>query len=314
MEIYTIENNELVSVKYKEFLKNKKLNYWFNVNIDELLDINKHFDFNDSTINECIDSNQEGRLEVYDNYSFGVINSINHDDRTVEEEELDFFIGLNFIVLVTKTDNNTFTLLKNNIIDYLKDHSIPMLSPGIILYSILNNISGKYLNFVDQIESKLYDMEVSVFEVDNKDFIKDILNLRKQVMVMKKVSESLLDISEDFVDNENNILDKLTLRYYRNLVRKVNRINMNITTIREYLTQVREAYQAQVDIKLNNIMKFFTVISAIFLPLTFLVGWYGMNFKYMPEFEWKYGYLFALLLSIITVMMCIAYFKNKKYM
>jgi magnesium transporter len=81
---------------------------------------------------------------------------------------------------------------------------------------------------------------------------------------------------------------------------------------RDYVSQVREAYQAQVDIDQNTIMKVFTVITSIFLPLTLLVGWYGMNLR-MPEFSWDYGYPFVILLSVIVVSLCVVFFKKKKW-
>ena len=93
---------------------------------------------------------------------------------------------------------------------------------------------------------------------------------------------------------------------------RVDRLNRNILNLRDYITQVREAYQSQQDIRLNEIMKLFTVITAIFLPLTLLVGWYGMNFKYMPELQWPYGYAIAIGISVFFVAGSIIYFKKKK--
>ncbi len=313
MEIYEIQRDGIIGSKLEKFLKNKDLKYWFMVTAEELIGIKDHFSFNNSTINECMDYKQQGRLEVYDNYSFGVVNIIDNKNGRISSWELNFFLSKEYIILVSK-NNKSLVQVKNNAMNYMKNQSKHALSPEIVLYSILNNIVVSYTNLINSLETKLYKIEVELFEVDKKDFIKDIMDIRKNVMIMKKICESLLDVSEDLVDNENNILEQSSLRHFRNLVRKANRINMDILTIREYLTQVREAYQAQVDIKLNNIMKFFTVISAIFLPLTFLVGWYGMNFKYMPELEWKYGYSFVMILTVILVMVCIVYFKNKKYM
>jgi magnesium transporter len=84
--------------------------------------------------------------------------------------------------------------------------------------------------------------------------------------------------------------------------------------LRDYVTQVREAYQAQVDISLNHIMKLFTVITAVFLPLTLIAGWYGMNFKHMPELNWVYGYPFAFALSAAVVAVSLIYFRKHRYM
>ena len=93
----------------------------------------------------------------------------------------------------------------------------------------------------------------------------------------------------------------------------MNTLTDNVKNLREYVTQVREAYQAQIDIEQNRIMKVFTIISGIFLPLTLLVGWYGMNLR-MPEFRWTYGYPLAIILSVVIVIVCLIFFKRKKWM
>ncbi|MBE6822571.1 MAG: hypothetical protein E7518_05645 [Ruminococcaceae bacterium] len=89
-------------------------------------------------------------------------------------------------------------------------------------------------------------------------------------------------------------------------------MNQHVLNLRDYITQVREAYLSQVDIKLNEIMKLFTVVTGIFLPLTLLVGWYGMNFKNMPELDWPYGYGCAILLSAFFVALSVFYFRKRK--
>lgn len=84
--------------------------------------------------------------------------------------------------------------------------------------------------------------------------------------------------------------------------------------LQEYSVHVREAYHAQLEYDLNRIMKVFTVVTTIFLPLTLIVGWYGMNFTTIPEITWKYGYLYVILLSIIVAIICIIFFRKKKFM
>ena len=96
------------------------------------------------------------------------------------------------------------------------------------------------------------------------------------------------------------------------LSRRTERSYQNILNLRESVTQVRESYEAEVDISLNTTMKVFTVVTTIFLPLTLIVGWYGMNFA-IPEYHWKHGYAMVILLSILCVLACIAFFKKRKW-
>jgi magnesium transporter len=136
--------------------------------------------------------------------------------------------------------------------------------------------------------------------------------MRKKLMFYKNYYEQLLDVAEGMEENTNGILPPNALRYFKMFTNRVDRLNRSVMNLRDYITQVREAYQSQVDIKLNEIMKLFTVVTAIFLPLTLLVGWYGMNFKYMPELNWPFGYFLAIFISVLFVVVSIIYFKKKK--
>ncbi|HWT27849.1 MAG TPA: CorA family divalent cation transporter, partial [Mobilitalea sp.] len=111
-----------------------------------------------------------------------------------------------------------------------------------------------------------------------------------------------------------DLFNEENLQYFRIFTDRVARLSSTTRMLQEYSVQVREAYHAQLDLDLNNIMKMFTVVTTIFLPLTLIVGWYGMNFTTMPELTWKYGYLFVIGLCVITAFICIYFFKKKKFM
>ena len=145
-----------------------------------------------------------------------------------------------------------------------------------------------------------------------QDYLHSIMQVRQKLMYLKRYYEQLVDIAEALEDNENRLLSHASLRYFRILTNRCNRLYHAVLNLRDYATQVREAYQAQVDIGLNSLMKLFTVITAIFSPLTLIVGWYGMNLK-MPEFGWQYGYPFVIVLSIAVVVVCVILFKRNKW-
>ena len=139
-----------------------------------------------------------------------------------------------------------------------------------------------------------------------------IVNMRRELLKMKRYYEQLAMITEDLTENTNNAFSKELLKRVASLDKRMDYLLNSVLHLREYITQVREAYQAQVDIEQNQIMKVFTVITSIFLPLTLIVGWYGMNLQ-MPEFKWSYGYPFAIALSVMVVIVSIMIFKRKKW-
>ncbi len=131
-------------------------------------------------------------------------------------------------------------------------------------------------------------------------------------MIFKTYYNQLLNITEGLSENDNNLLEGGDFRLFKQLTNRVNRLYNYVMSLREYVTQVREAYQTQMDINLNSVMKLFTVITVIFMPLTVLVGWYGMNLK-MPEFNSAYAYPIVIIISILIVVGEIIYFVKNKW-
>jgi magnesium transporter len=169
-------------------------------------------------------------------------------------------------------------------------------------------------NFIlKDIESRITKLEEQVMEEARKDFTREIIDLKKQLLFLERYYEPLLDVAEGLEENDNGLIEERALKYFGILKKRIERLNNNVLHLRDYVTQVREAYQAQVDISLNHIMKLFTVITAVFLPLTLIAGWYGMNFKYMPELNWVFGYPFVFALSAAVVVVSLMYFKRHHY-
>ena len=162
----------------------------------------------------------------------------------------------------------------------------------------------------EEMEKQITAIEESLIYSKKQDYVKEIFVFRKKLMLLKKYYQQMSDIMDDLYQSETvSIANK---RYLKRLSDKSKRLYADVLHLRDYVTQIREAYQTQMDINLNSIMKLFTVIAAIFMPLTVLVGWYGMNLK-MPEFGWNFGYPFVIAISLVIVIAEIVYFAKNKW-
>ena len=139
-----------------------------------------------------------------------------------------------------------------------------------------------------------------------------IITIRRELLYIKRYYEQLNLISDELAGDENDILPPDIQSRFQSFSRRVDHLLGFVLHLHEYITQVREAYQAQIDIQQNQIMKVFTVLSGVFMPLTFIVGWYGMNLK-MPEFGWDFGYVFVIVLSAVVFTVCLIVFRRKKW-
>ena len=110
------------------------------------------------------------------------------------------------------------------------------------------------------------------------------------------------------------VIDKRTGRYYRFFADRMLRLLAEAEDLREYSSQIYDMYQSRINIKQNKVMQFLTVITTIFMPLTLITGWYGMNFRNMPELAWKYGYVAVIIISALLLLAELCIFKRKKWM
>ncbi len=180
-----------------------------------------------------------------------------------------------------------------------------------ILHQYFDRVTYDDSLTLKRIEQEISALEATLIESNKSDFL-FLVSYRKRLLELKVYYEQLLEIFEAIEQNENGLIGISELRFFRILEGRANRLYNGVVNLRDYVTQVREAYQTRMDINLNSVMKVFTVITSIFFPLTLIVGWYGMNLR-MPEFGWRYGYLFVIGLSAATAIATLFYFKKNKW-
>ena len=163
----------------------------------------------------------------------------------------------------------------------------------------------RYERELEGIEREIMDDAEEAHIQRNNEIRGDIRDLRIHY-------EQLLDFGQELEENENGFFEEDNIRYFHMFSSRVDRLYNAATHLRDYTIQLNDLYQSQLDVKQNRIMTVLTVVTTIFMPLTLIVGWYGMNFKFMPELESRYGYPVVIGLSVFIVVASLAYFKIKK--
>lgn len=181
------------------------------------------------------------------------------------------------------------------------------------LYRFYHELVKSDNDHLEALEEEIIIAEDGIMTSPKRKLAHSFAHFRRTLFMLKRYYEQLNTIFEGLVENENKLISDENLRHFVILDGRIDRLYENVRSLRDYVSQVREAYQAQIDIEQNSLMKTFTVITAIFMPLTLLVGWYGMNLK-MPEFEWDHGYAFVVAMSTAIVAVCIIEFKKRKWL
>ncbi len=249
------------------------------------------------------------RFEVYEDCSVACISILNQYKKS---NRIAMFIRKNILVIVILEDTDGFAV--KTLEDCIKITS-SKFSVEKIIASILNktistsiDIIEKYNDLILKIEDKIVNNKT------NKNINHDMFMLKKRLTYYFKYYKSLIRILEMLEEDNNDILEDSECRNLNIVDMRIERIANDIEYLIEDLKHVQDLYGASLDYVQNNTMKVFTVVTTIFLPLTLITGWYGMNFKYMPELSYKYGYISVIGVCIAIVILCIIFFKKKKLM
>lgn len=182
------------------------------------------------------------------------------------------------------------------------------------MYDLLEEIIEKDLPLMEKLEKRLNEMEEEILHSEGESFPKELNSVRGDLIDLKVHYEQLIDLGQELEENENGFFKQENLRFFRLFTERVIRLQDTVTSLREYVVQLRDLVQSELNERQNKIMTLLTVITSIFLPLTLIAGWYGMNFRYMPELEWKASYPILIGISILIVAGCLIWFKKKKWM
>ncbi|MCR4618975.1 MAG: magnesium transporter CorA [Lachnospiraceae bacterium] len=234
----------------------------------------------------------------------------NRGDFSKEDAKFSFALDEKGIVFIDDADNATQII--ESIIK-TKKWRVPSLER--FIYDFLDMIVKDDLRIMERYERELDLIENEIEHDKNEDKGSERVNdIRSDIRDLMTHYNQLIDLGEEFEENENNFFSQKNLRYFRLFISRVERFNDRAASLRDYTVQIRDLYKSHLDIKQNRIMTVLTVITSIFMPLTLIAGWYGMNFKYMPELDWKWSYPVVAGVCLLIVIIALIFFKKKKWL
>lgn len=283
------------------------------LSMEEFRDLWADFGFSDSTLESCENPSRslQNTVQVYDDYTFGLLQVIQDSDILGERDRIAFFIKKNLFLIVDIRDVDQSTI---GALTAALEHPAFVRRPTLekVVYAFLSRLISGDIATLERLESSVEELDRRVTDGDTNGFDRDLALLRRKLLILRGYYEHLVSVGEDLAANENGLFTGESLRYLKLFTDRAARLSGNVQMQREAAAQLREAYQARMDYNLNSIMKLFTVVTTVFLPLTLITSWYGMNFVHMPELRWPFAYPAVLILCIGIVTGCLLWFKKKK--
>jgi magnesium transporter len=248
-------------------------------------------------------------VEVYDDYTYTQLRVSEPGGR---HYCVAMFIKRDLIVLVDVEDPEG--TVRDKFMGVLGRYTAATVSAEKLLCAFFDSLIAGDMQFLERTGFEISELEEDVVHgKTDKDFNIDILAVKKELLIKHNFYEQLLDIAEALEEDDNDLFPDGELRLLSNIVTKITRLREDIDSLNNSAAHLQDAYQASLDLKLNNSMKFFTVLTTVFFPLTIIVGWYGMNFDSMPEFHWRFGYIYVIALSLAVVAVFGIFAKKRKW-
>ncbi len=272
------------------------------------------FDIHPLTIEDIWAKRSAPKLEDYRKYLYLIVHVVKGPKRvSVELAELDVLIGKTFVI----THDPTGEITKDVVEELERDCLLLQRGPAWLAHSILDHAVDRYLPVVDDLDSQLESLTNEALECagtpKGPPVLKRILKYKRLLQDLRRMSVHQREIFLRLSRGEFEELPRETMPFYRDVYDHFLRINDLIESYRDLVTSALEAYLTVQSNRMNEIMKTLTMISTVMLPLTFIAGLYGMNFKHMPELSWVMGYPFALAVMAVTVGVILWYFRRKRW-
>lgn len=244
------------------------------------------------------------------NYTFSIIDTLNFHSENRDHDRIGLYIDKKRLIIVDIIDSDQST---KNAIEKSLEESTDNMDFGKILYRFFYTLIQPHNHIYGSLQRRIENLDDTILKNESPpEFSSEIMNINHELLELEDYYDQLVDVIEILADNENELLQDQNLHFLRNLSNRIERYSNNNDLLRNYLTQVRDAYDSLINLNLNRTMQTFTTITVIFSPLTLIAGWYGMNFKYMPELNHRYGYLYVISMSVAIVTGIVYILKKKK--
>lgn len=314
VEIYHITEQGIDPIKSKRKIDIEKECYFIAARDEEIIQIQRSFHFSEETIEKCIKKDDTVRFQSFEQYDFISFKVLIWKEDHFIVKDLDLYIGSSYIILIGEDAEQEV----NSIIQ----HVLKNIGSVLQLKNTLNKVYFFILDWflmnlfenIQRLEDHIEVLEEEILQEPNEKYFNQIHALRKQISRARKYIRPLLYIGDEILVNNNSFIQKDMLRYFKNIDIRINKLYDFVQNMQDLAEQLRYTYDSQMTYRTNNIATRLTVLALFFGPLTVITGIYGMNFDYMPELHFRYGYVVVLISMILVVMVLYYWLKKKKWL
>jgi magnesium transporter len=290
------------------------------INIDGLHDENSieeictYLGIHKLSMEDILSVGQRPKLEEYQDYLQAVLKIISFDstEETIEYEQLSFILKGNTLVTFQEKTGDVFDSVRNRIRE--AKGNVRKKGADYLLYALLDSVVDHYFIVLDGFSEKLEDLESDLLNNPDKTTLNKLHGLRRETLLLRRTINPLREMIGRFEKLEEPLISNGIKVFIRDLYDHTIKVIETIEVLRDMTSGLLDLYMNSTSNKMNETIKVLTILSSIFIPLTFIAGVYGMNFKFMPELEYKYGYFVILGFMALVVLAMLYYLRRKKWL
>jgi magnesium transporter len=291
---------------------------WLNVDgvhqVEVVEQLCQHFGIHPLTIEDIVNTQQRPKVEQLENYLYVVLKMIDYDTEkgTVSSEQISLLLGSNFVLSFQERPGDTFMPVRNRL-----RVGKPRIRGGgsdYLLYALMDTIVDNYFVILDKIDDQAVLLESQMLVHATKDSFDAVYHLKREMLTIWRSVWPLRDVMYRLERGDFALIQEKTQIYLHDVYDHMTQIIDIVEVTRDLLKDMADLYHSTISNRTNEIMRVLTIISTIFIPLTFIVGVYGMNFEVMPELQWAWGYYFVWTLMIGLSIGMVILFRRKKWL
>ncbi len=284
------------------------------IHADTVEKLGKIFDIHPLIVEDIVSSQQRPKMEDFGDYIFIVLKMFYFDEANneVTAEQFSLIFSQNFVITFEESGGDVFRLVRERIKN--EKGRIRRMGTDYLAYVLLDAIVDNYYIILENLGEKIEDLEAELVSDPSTENLRDIYELKSSMIFLRKSVWPLREVISRLERGESPLLHETTSIYLRDVYDHTIQVIDNIEIFRDMLSEMLSIHLSSTSNKLNEIMKVLTIITTIFIPLSFISSVFSMNFRYMPELEWEYGYMASLVLMGIVGVAMVVYFMRKNWL
>ncbi len=291
---------------------------WVNVHgladVSSLARIREAFGLHPLVMEDVVTTDQRPKLEDFGEYVFVVLRRLSYDDEHDEilSQQVSIILGPGYVISFQEKEEGAFDTVR----DHLKAASgrLRTMGAGYLAYSLVDSVVDHYFITLETMEDDMEVLEEEVVQTPGSQVLTKIHKLKNNMIQLRKSVWPLREVIGTLGRGETALIDDPTRLYFRDIYDHTIQIIDTIETFRDILSGMLDIYLSSVSNRLNEVMKVLTIIATIFMPLSFLAGVYGMNFKYFPEIEWRWGYAMFWGIIVTMALFMLRFFRRRQWL